>query len=352
MSDITNDRTLEFRDAMSAVEPLTSEMRQRIEKLRDHEQSKAYAYSAGLLTQANRQQWAQEYADLAAALTTLLAQSAKVQEQAATLQARDAEIAMAPKCAVCGKPASCLGTYEMDNPWAFACDACCGHGNEDGCCYRLEDLPEKFTKDEKWEEEQAATLARLTKERDDALADARKHAGMVRYYEETEAALCPEDVGFDEYIESLTKENQCVTAERDALLESAFNATAKWEVAKERIAALESALRQIEWTQWNHLSGADECPFCNHEKPNHAPDCQLAAVLESAPSGSPWQPIGSAEEDESVLVYCGFVAEAVLDSELKAWRFVNTNDAIIEPPPTHWMPLPPPPLPPSPTGDQ
>lgn len=40
-------------------------------------------------------------------------------------------------CAHCGKPATCVGSYESnDAPVARACDDCCGHGNEDGWCNR------------------------------------------------------------------------------------------------------------------------------------------------------------------------------------------------------------------------
>lgn len=44
-----------------------------------------------------------------------------------------------PRCA-CGRIAYCIGSYEM---WemAYACDACCAHGNEDGRCWPLADLP-------------------------------------------------------------------------------------------------------------------------------------------------------------------------------------------------------------------
>lgn len=44
-------------------------------------------------------------------------------------------------CAVCGTPATCFGEYETcDGTSAgYACDTCCGHGNEDGWC---EALPE------------------------------------------------------------------------------------------------------------------------------------------------------------------------------------------------------------------
>lgn len=36
-------------------------------------------------------------------------------------------------CANCHKPATCYGQYE-DQPEGYACDDCCGHGNEDGHC--------------------------------------------------------------------------------------------------------------------------------------------------------------------------------------------------------------------------
>lgn len=37
-------------------------------------------------------------------------------------------------CAYCGKPATCLGAYDMETDAKYACDDCCGHGNEDGWC--------------------------------------------------------------------------------------------------------------------------------------------------------------------------------------------------------------------------
>jgi hypothetical protein len=41
----------------------------------------------------------------------------------------------AAACATCGKPATCYGVYEDPSaPAAYACDDCCGHGNEDGHC--------------------------------------------------------------------------------------------------------------------------------------------------------------------------------------------------------------------------
>lgn len=43
-----------------------------------------------------------------------------------------------PLCAHCGQPATCIGHYE--DPLAkdeYACDDCCGHGNEDGHCRML-----------------------------------------------------------------------------------------------------------------------------------------------------------------------------------------------------------------------
>ncbi len=45
-----------------------------------------------------------------------------------------------PKCETCKKElAACIGAYEsvVKESIAFACDKCCGHGNEDGWCDRL-----------------------------------------------------------------------------------------------------------------------------------------------------------------------------------------------------------------------
>jgi hypothetical protein len=40
-------------------------------------------------------------------------------------------------CHICGEPAVCYGAYEVSDP-DFACDDCCGHGNEDGWCLDLD----------------------------------------------------------------------------------------------------------------------------------------------------------------------------------------------------------------------
>ncbi len=42
-----------------------------------------------------------------------------------------------PICDFCGATATCLGAYESDENLGFACDTCCGHGNEDGWCVRI-----------------------------------------------------------------------------------------------------------------------------------------------------------------------------------------------------------------------
>jgi hypothetical protein len=42
-------------------------------------------------------------------------------------------------CAFCGQPAGCFGQY-ADHDKGFACDECCGHGNEDGWCVDIETL--------------------------------------------------------------------------------------------------------------------------------------------------------------------------------------------------------------------
>lgn len=37
-----------------------------------------------------------------------------------------------PVCEFCGGKATCLGRYEGAREDSYACDACCGHGCEDG----------------------------------------------------------------------------------------------------------------------------------------------------------------------------------------------------------------------------
>lgn len=43
------------------------------------------------------------------------------------------------RCASCGKPATCFGKSRY-NPTQFACDDCCGHGQEDGWCVTVDEL--------------------------------------------------------------------------------------------------------------------------------------------------------------------------------------------------------------------
>jgi len=47
-----------------------------------------------------------------------------------------------PSCAICGKPATCHGSYD-GAPDGFACDDCCGHGCEDGKCQPVEPTPSR-----------------------------------------------------------------------------------------------------------------------------------------------------------------------------------------------------------------
>lgn len=50
-------------------------------------------------------------------------------------RAWDRETQGTPVCHVCGKPVTCIGEYEIcTGVERYACDACCGHGNEDGHC--------------------------------------------------------------------------------------------------------------------------------------------------------------------------------------------------------------------------
>lgn len=48
-----------------------------------------------------------------------------------------------PKCQHCGADATCFGEYEAHSDAAtlgYACDNCCGHGNEDGWCKPVDDV--------------------------------------------------------------------------------------------------------------------------------------------------------------------------------------------------------------------
>lgn len=80
-----------------------------------------------------------------------------------------------PLCAVCSKVAACAGRYEDDeNPIAFACHDCCGHGNEDGWCIRLEDI-------DGWMETVDRSASKLREERDEAVRLLAKatHGGNI-----------------------------------------------------------------------------------------------------------------------------------------------------------------------------
>jgi hypothetical protein len=46
------------------------------------------------------------------------------------------------KCDHCDNEATCVGRYEKGTDPAFACDVCCGHGNEDGVCFDLNSADE------------------------------------------------------------------------------------------------------------------------------------------------------------------------------------------------------------------
>lgn len=52
----------------------------------------------------------------------------------APLQLREGAV-----CHFCGKAAACYGTYE--GMTGYSCDECCGHGNEDGYCEPIAEVP-------------------------------------------------------------------------------------------------------------------------------------------------------------------------------------------------------------------
>lgn len=64
----------------------------------------------------------------------------------------------AARCSHCQQPAACFGRYEGARH-GFACDGCCGHGNEDGWCVQLSDLGARWDAVEARAEAAEAALA-------------------------------------------------------------------------------------------------------------------------------------------------------------------------------------------------
>lgn len=91
-----------------------------------------------------------------------------------------------PKCSHCGKLAACLGSYESNDAWGYACSECCGHGNEDGCCFPLADIPARYqrlvTRLAALEDGSSTPLAAVTKVVSDwrRAAPTSKHAMLAK----------------------------------------------------------------------------------------------------------------------------------------------------------------------------
>ena len=88
-------------------------------------------------------------------------------------------------CSYCGKPASCIGKADDGHGWAYACDECCGHGNEDSCCYPLSRIPAEWNRrdevEEKAEKEEDAARARHLREAVEGLRDGWISGAVHRY---------------------------------------------------------------------------------------------------------------------------------------------------------------------------
>lgn len=75
--------------------------------------------------------WAQGLAERSAKLRKVLTPGVPKRKSTPTTE---------PVCAHCHKrPAVCIGSYEGLQILEYACDECCGHGNEDGYCTMLDD---------------------------------------------------------------------------------------------------------------------------------------------------------------------------------------------------------------------
>lgn len=106
------------------------------ERERDEYRAKAEAHTRLGLPPSRSEAWSHYAGKMWGVLMerdNAVAKAAAAEAEARALRAQ------VPKCATCDRPATCLGVYEDpsgDDP-RYGCDVCCGHGNEDGTCFRL-----------------------------------------------------------------------------------------------------------------------------------------------------------------------------------------------------------------------
>lgn len=77
------------------------------------------------------------------------------------LDALDAMEESCPRCHICDKPATCLGSYEA-NTFSYACNDCCHHGCEDGVCYTFSEIPKRLDATEKELEKRKAAMSGIS----------------------------------------------------------------------------------------------------------------------------------------------------------------------------------------------
>lgn len=74
----------------------------------------------------------------------------------------------------------------------------------------------------------------------------------------------------------------CIT-QRGQTLENLEQAAAELAALTAERDKLRSMLKQVEWVLKSVIGDYDtashECPKCHSDQPNHAPDCELAALL-------------------------------------------------------------------------
>lgn len=116
--------------------------------------------------------------------------------------------------------------------------------------------------------------------------------------QEKEAAICPEDVGFAEYIRSLLnyqdtlkKELKTLRQDQSERITEGNNLRQRLQLAEADNAALREALQSIEWIQTQE--GGDyrmalfNCPSCDAESGDgHEPDCKLHEALSAGHPGA------------------------------------------------------------------
>jgi hypothetical protein len=147
-----------LRDSLASTADMLEGLVREVDEIEQQRESLSEEHS----------QLRRNYLDLADALLPtstgtdqLMVEARRLRAEVARLTAENERLRTAlPACAHCDQgSAACFGQYDSEGDGAAACDVCCGHGNEDGWCVPLTDLPG-------WVETVSLNARIIAKERD------------------------------------------------------------------------------------------------------------------------------------------------------------------------------------------